>query len=69
MERMIILLAKTNGLGIVHVILSDSPRNGLICSPLLTSQLWWTALSHFQVGGVLKGSWKTGHSRGRDDWN
>ena len=29
----------------------------------------WTALSHVQVGGVLKGSWKIGHSKGWDDWS
>ena len=68
-ERMVILLAKTKGSGIIHIILSDSPRNGRIRSTLLASQFRWTALSHVQVGGVLKGSWKIGHSKGWDDWS
>ena len=68
-ERMVLHLAQTKGLGGVHVILSDIPKNGRIPSPLLKSNFHWTALSHVQVGGVLKGSWTIGHSKGWDDWD
>ena len=68
-ERMVVLLSHTKGLGVMHMILSDSPRNGCLRSPPLTSQFQWTALSHVQVGGVLKGSLKIGHSKGWDYWD
>lgn len=61
-------LVETKGQGIVHLILSDASKHGRILSPMLQSKFSLTALSHAQVGGVLKGSWRIGTSIPWPDW-
>ena len=67
-EKMASQLVASRGLATVYIILSDVSKNGRIRSDLLNSKFTWTSLSHVQVGGVLKGSWKIGNSKQWNDW-